>query len=199
MAHSEKTPWSQLGSHLEKFMHDEDDPLIGSWAIGQGTDAPDRQLFRVLVRFLVDSSGGRPVSVLEVGCGSGIQLRGLNEDGLEPENVTYTGYDLTPELVDICRRNFPGRRFEVRDMAAMSEERTSDIVVTRAVLEHMREGKVGLANLFRASRTVTVVAWFMRPTWCPAEAGIEPMGEFVNHRYAARDLLAFIREECRPA
>ena len=192
------TPWSRLGVHLEHFLEDEDDPVIGAWAVGQGTNAPDRQLFRHLLRFLVQASGGRPVSVLEVGCGSGIQLQGLLDDGLAPEAVRYTGYDFTPELVDVCRKKFPTHEFQTRDMLGMNDDRTADVVVSRSVLEHVEEGKLGLANLFRATRIVTVVAWFVRPTWNDVEAGIHIADGFVHQRYAIRDLLAFVRE-LRPA
>lgn len=194
------TPWSRLSDHLQDFLEDESDSVVGSWAVGQGTDAPDRRLFRQLVGFLAESRPvGERLSVLEVGCGAGIELKGLVEDGLEPDRVAYTGYDFTPEMIDVCRAKFPGRRFEVRDVLTMTDDRAADVVVSRAVLEHLEDGTTGLAHLFRAARTVAVVTWFMRPTWNDDEAGIELIDGFVHHRYAARELLSFAREHCRPA
>jgi SAM-dependent methyltransferase len=194
------TPWSRLSDHLFHFLEDEADPVVGSWAVGQGIDAPDRQLLRHLLRFLADCSpSSEPLVVLEVGCGAGIELKGLIEDGLEPDRITYTGYDFTPEMIEVCRVKFPGRRFEVRDALMMTEERTADIVVSRAMLEHVEDGTTALANLFRAARTLAVVTWFMRPTWKDTNTGVELVEGFVHRRYAMRELLSFVREECRPA
>jgi SAM-dependent methyltransferase len=193
------TPWSSLSDHLPHFLEDESDPVIGSWAIGQGTDAPDRKLLRHLLRSLAESRNDGELSLLEVGCGAGIEIKGLIQDGLVPGTVAYTGYDFTPEMIEVCRAKFPMHRFELRDVVTMTDDLVADVVVCRAVLEHLESYERALSNLYRAARTVAVISWFMRPTWNDAEAGMELVNGFVHHRYALRGLLTFVRAECRPA
>ena len=58
---------------------------------------------------LVRDAGGGPVA--DVGCGPGYVTRHLNDLG-----VDAFGIDLSPKMVDIARRDFPGLRFEVGTM-----------------------------------------------------------------------------------
>ena len=66
-------------------------------------------LFRDLV---LDSEVG--VSVGDVGCGSGRLAPVLASYGLDPHGV-----DLSPEMVRVARRDFPGFRFDVADARAL--------------------------------------------------------------------------------
>jgi SAM-dependent methyltransferase len=57
-------------------------------------------------------------SVLDVGCGVGDLLEYLR---LKEVSVDYTGYDLTPEMIQSARRRFPEHRFETRDLLMEQE------------------------------------------------------------------------------
>jgi SAM-dependent methyltransferase len=179
------SPWSNVGTD---FLSE------GKWAIGQGPRAPDRQLFRALLRrWLAGYNGPGQPRLLEVGCGSGIDLQVLNDEGLLGE-VGYSGYDLTPKFVEHLRERFPEERLEVRDLLAMDEEGTAGFVWCRHVLEHVDDGYLGLRNLWRATGEVLLVSWFIRPTWSEAEVGCKIADGFLHWRYSARRMIEFKRE-----
>jgi SAM-dependent methyltransferase len=58
---------------------------------------------------LVDAAGGGPVA--DVGCGPGYVTGHLHDAGLD-----VFGIDLSPEMVALARRDYPGLRFEVGTM-----------------------------------------------------------------------------------
>jgi len=178
------TPWSKLGT---EFLSE------GDWAVGQGPDAPDRQLFRLLVRTLNETSP-RHVRVLEAGHGPGIDVAALAAEGLLAPAVYYEGLDFTLELVAYCRERFPDVSFFVRDVQDFEVESRFDLVYCRHLLEHVPDVEAALRNLYEASRRVVLVSWFIRPTWSPGEAREwEDEDSGVLHRvYDARELIEFI-------
>lgn len=58
---------------------------------------------------LVHDAGGGPVA--DVGCGPGYITRHLHDAGVE-----VFGIDLSPEMIALARRDYPGVRFEVGSM-----------------------------------------------------------------------------------
>lgn len=178
---TKSTPWSPLG---DRFLSE------GEWAIGQGPDAPDRKLLRRLLVELPD-----PVSLLEVGCGPGIEVDGLQQAGLL-EDITYTGYDFTPELVDRCRERFPRHAsFAVRDVHKISDRGPrADVVWARHLLEHVDDGERALRNLWRVAGEVLLVSWFIRPTWRPTDVGCVVADGFQHWTYDARRWISLAGE-----
>jgi SAM-dependent methyltransferase len=73
-------------------------------------------------------------SVLDLGCGPGLALPYLDErHGARMRD--YLGVDISPALLDVARRQHPGRRFEERDIiAAPLPERSFDFVGINGVL-----------------------------------------------------------------
>jgi SAM-dependent methyltransferase len=67
------------------------------------------------IRFSVLSGIGEfeETSVLDIGCGLADFYAYLVGLGV---NVRYTGYDITPEFVELAARRFPEAHFEVRDV-----------------------------------------------------------------------------------
>lgn len=65
-------------------------------------------------------------SVLDVGCGLGDLYDYLRQQHIP---VTYTGYDLLPEMIQRARRRFPGVRFEVRDVLQGLGEEPFDYIL----------------------------------------------------------------------
>lgn len=168
---SARTPWSTLP---ETFLSE------GDWAIGQGPDAPDRQLFRALLR----GYSRRPFDLLEVGMGPGIDLAGIEADpGLD--GIVYCGYDLTPELVKFCAEEWPQHQFAVKDMVTMDDTAVADVVYTRHTLEHVTDGEAALRNLWAATNSLLIISWFIRPTWCDADVGCVEADGFLHHTYSA--------------
>lgn len=183
------SPWSELGQNLDSFLRDPDDPLIGAWAVGQGVDAPDRAHFRDII------SGHAPCSILEVGCGSGIELEGLLRDGLD---VDYLGVDLTPELVAVCQQRFPDHHFACVDLFDLTDTDAFDIVHARAVLEHVDDVDRALRILYRACRDALIISWFLPPVRDRAQIRkIRSDDGFLHQTYHRDRLLRTIRT-CHP-
>lgn len=170
------SPWSGLG---DRFLSE------GDWSIGQGTDAPDRRLLRTMITLM------KPKSLLEVGCGPGIEIDGLEEANLL-RRLTYIGVDFTPELIESCATRFPGLRFELADVQYPLPAR-AEFVWCRHVLEHVEDGLSSLANLYAAAETAAIVSWFIRPTWRPDEIGRGYSEGFLHQTYGAKNLIGHIR------
>src|SRR5262245_18456396 len=81
------------------------DPRALDW----GSRESQRLRFAVLAG--VGPLGG--ASVLDVGCGQGDLLDWLRESGIDAQ---YAGVDITPPMVEVARRRFPGASFEVRNL-----------------------------------------------------------------------------------
>jgi trans-aconitate methyltransferase len=146
------TAWSGMGA---SFLRDTKDAYTGDWAVGQGIDASDRLHLRAILTEL------EPCSLLDVGCGTGIELDGILTEGLK---VDYTGLDLTPEFVTFCRERFPQATFMQGNILSLSAARVYDVVSARAVLEHLEDGERALRRLWEACKQVTVVSWFIPPS-----------------------------------
>lgn len=178
------TPWSTLP---DTFLHE------GVWAIGQGPDAPDRQLFRHLLWDVVEHDRPDNPAVLEVGHGAGIEIQGLEEGGLLA-HIDYTGFDFTPELVEHCASRWPDLTFEVEDVETMQRSWFADVVLCRHTLEHLADGEAALRNLWAATRNTLIVSWFIRPTWCPDDVGCVEADGFLHQTYSAPAWIELVNE-----
>jgi SAM-dependent methyltransferase len=176
------TPWSKL--EAETFLSQSDETELGRWGIGQGPDAPDRRILRLLVGSV------QPEGFLEVGCGAGIEVQGFIADGTTVRG--YRGYDFTPKFVNYCREHYPHGTFSVVDVLDLDEQGTADMVYCRHLLEHIDDGVKAFHNLCQAARDYVVISWFIRPSW--EEERIERVGEFIHHTYSARDLIRVARQ-----
>ena len=88
-----------------------------------------------LVR-LVDFDGYRGRSVLDVGCGAGVDLARFARGGAE-----VTGVDVSPSAIDLARRNFEQQglrgRFEVADGEGLPlPDNTFDLVFAHGVVQY---------------------------------------------------------------
>jgi hypothetical protein len=76
-------------------------------------------------------------SVCEVGCGAGDILRRLR-DAL-PSDVRFTGYDISPQAIDLCGRGDSERlEFHLGDFARQGNGRF-DLVLAIDVFEHVED------------------------------------------------------------
>jgi 2-polyprenyl-3-methyl-5-hydroxy-6-metoxy-1,4-benzoquinol methylase len=131
-----------------------------------GTSHPiERRLVDGFLRSLdtlLDLAG--PVeSVLEVGCGEGrITARLARRYGAEQ----VLGTDLSPEVIEIAQREYPGLRFEPRslfDLAASGER--WDLIVACEVFEHLEEPARALRTLARAAGRAILITVPREPIW----------------------------------
>ncbi|GGS21963.1 methyltransferase [Streptomyces nojiriensis] len=74
----------------------------------------DRAMLAAFAEYVRDDAGGGGRAVADLGCGPGRVTAYL--DGL---GVRAFGVDLSPAMVAVARRTYPGLRFEVASMAAL--------------------------------------------------------------------------------
>jgi 2-polyprenyl-3-methyl-5-hydroxy-6-metoxy-1,4-benzoquinol methylase len=72
-------------------------------------------------------------SILDVGCGFGDFGGFLIKSGL---NVTYTGYDINPNIIKVAKEAHPSFRFEVKDLEEEHVEEKFDWVFGSGLFNH---------------------------------------------------------------
>jgi SAM-dependent methyltransferase len=90
--------------------------------------------------------GDRP-SVLEVGCGLGDFNKYL---AAQKRDCAYHGYDIVPEYIAECRREFPQSKFEVRNIFIDGIEGNYDTVVMSQVLNNRYQKSDNMQVMQRA-------------------------------------------------
>ena len=78
-------------------------------------------------------------SMLDVGCGFGDFLAYLNERGIRPR---YTGLDITPPMIERCKRRFEGSeaRFVIGDALGYEPDERFDYVVASGIFGYAAKG-----------------------------------------------------------
>lgn len=90
----------------------------------------------------------RPKVALDIGCGTGdyCQL-------FDPKVTDYVGYDLSPQMIDECRRLYPAYRFEVADAERIPQpDGEADLTLDIAVIEYYNDPGPHFAELARVTR-----------------------------------------------
>lgn len=81
--------------------------------------------------------GDRPLSILDLGCGTGRNLDRFAAASLQID--TYTGVDSSPTMIDLARRHHPHRRAEFRHVdadAALDTDQRYDLITATWLLSH---------------------------------------------------------------
>ena len=103
--------------------------------------------FAKFVRDLATSL--RCTSVLEIGCGTGIDLR------LFPDTFQFGGIDLNDHALDIAKEKTPNGNFKNGTIANLPFEDSSiDFVFTHGLMNYLDDETLekGIAEMFRVSR-----------------------------------------------
>jgi 2-polyprenyl-3-methyl-5-hydroxy-6-metoxy-1,4-benzoquinol methylase len=89
------------------------------------------------LRFAVLSQVGvlNGTSVLDVGCGMGDFYNWLQKKGFD---IKYTGIDITPKMIEISRKRFPGICFEQKDLLDVKKKtfKSYDYVFTSGIFTY---------------------------------------------------------------
>jgi SAM-dependent methyltransferase len=88
------------------------------------------------IRFQVLSEVGdlRSSSILDIGCGFGDFLNYLRENGFKGK---YTGIDIVPEFIDICKDRFPEAEFKVMDFDEATINESYDYIICSQVFNNL--------------------------------------------------------------
>jgi len=161
--------WTVDNNHIVEFYSDlVEKHGAAPQALDWGSLAAQEKRFAALAQ--IGSLEGR--SVLDVGCGLADLWGYLQRQGL---NVDYTGYDLTPAMIERAKQRYPSVRLEVRNLLDEPEPPSrfdyvlaSGIFYLRRVnpmayLETMARRMFALSRLGVAFNTLSVKALQQTP------------------------------------
>ena len=125
-------------------------------------------------------------SVLEIGCGTGTLLAGL-------QLARGVGVDVSPRMVEIAAAKHPSLSFRVADAEAFDPGETFDFVIVPDVVEHLSD----VGAMFRSARKAChpgtrVIVTCVNPLWAPVLHLAERLGLKMpegEHRWLPADEL----------
>jgi len=86
-------------------------------ALDWNSPESQRLRFKIFKEIFVYGKKASGISLLDVGCGFGDLYGFLKAEGLLHRNrITYTGYDISPKLLEVARKKYPEAKFELKDM-----------------------------------------------------------------------------------
>jgi len=134
----------QTADNIERFSRLVEQHGTSAQALGWGSGASQRTRFDVLTA-IGDLDG---CSLLDVGAGLGDLYGYLVQRGI---SVDYTGYDITPAMVEASRARWPGARFDVRDILTSGDQEESfDYVLASGIFTfHTEEAMAFLDRMVR--------------------------------------------------
>jgi ubiquinone/menaquinone biosynthesis C-methylase UbiE len=151
---------------------------LGAW-----DSAPRRALRAEIARV-----GG---SVLEVAVGPGIEYYGMRQSGM---SVDYTGVDVTPAMIDLCKQRFPEASFLVADATKLPfPDDNFDVVMAKDLFEHLDGFEAALKEMFRVARREVLVYFFIPLAAGQTVYATHPESGFRYNRYAAADVIGLAR------
>ncbi len=116
-------------------------------AYAEGNESRYNEEFAKFVKDLAGSL--RCTSVLEIGCGTGIDLR------LFPDTFQVTGIDLNDSALAVARDKMPSATFETGSIADLPFEDSSvDFVFTHQLLNYLDDDALekGVAEMYRVAK-----------------------------------------------
>jgi ubiquinone/menaquinone biosynthesis C-methylase UbiE len=86
------------------------------------------------------------LNVLSVGCGSGVDVKWLAENGAQ----TVAGIDISEELINIAKQNYPGTDFRVMDMEALDlTDESFDLLYSSLAIHYLDDWTKALGEAYR--------------------------------------------------
>jgi len=128
--------------------------------------------------------------LLDIGCGLGDLYGHLQARDIP---VTYTGYDLLPDMVERARQRFPEARFEVRDVLQGLGEECFDYVVSSGAFnihfgDNLRAVQQVLRDMVQHCTHGAAINFLKRTP----DASNDP----IFHYYDPQEMLAWCRTWC---
>lgn len=113
---------------------------------------PSERSKRMIYSILVKKFKSKKIKLLDVGCGNGNLLSGLDSD-----NIDYTGVDFSKPLINSGRKTYPNTRFIVDDVNKLDKVKGYfDIIIYRHVLELLASPESSLKAVSRRAKLVLI-------------------------------------------
>lgn len=141
----------------QKWDNDVERNIVLRYWDTHSTEAPRRDNLRSVLHSEMDPLP-RPLSLVDFGCGNGLDAQFLVGLG-----VDYTGADVTPAMLEEARKAHPGLRFEQDDIfKSKFDDESFDVVLNSAVLPHLPEDQIPIAisELWRITKKLLIVRLF---------------------------------------
>jgi SAM-dependent methyltransferase len=141
----------KIVEHYEKCLEKHGDTHLGvDWPVKRDVDTR----FRIMLGILNDSK--EPVSLLDFGCGAAHLLEFIKEYKLS--NITYTGLDISPKYISLCRKKFPGVSFLCADILQESDGISNfDFIILNGVFTEKRD--LGFNEMFNYFKDVIIALY----------------------------------------
>ncbi len=124
-----------------------------------------REVTRALSFFIPANS-----SVLQIGSGTGYLLNSLGPN-------RGVGIDLSPQMVEIAKRNYPHLEFRVDDVENLQTEEKFDYVILSDVIGFLNDVQRSFENLHRVChRSTRILITYYHFLWEPALHAAEKIG-----------------------
>jgi SAM-dependent methyltransferase len=122
MAHRSSSTADALLRYHESFLSQHGDTARGA---GWPNEADRVTRFDVAVDIIARTCPNRPVTLCDLGCGSGeLARRAYNFDGCQ---ISYLGVDRSAGALSYARAKFPGHRFILLDVLTASEDQLDSL------------------------------------------------------------------------
>lgn len=146
----------------------------------------ERQLIRFAVMAQLGALNG--ASILDIGCGFADFYQYLLENGVKAD---YTGIDICPPFIDVCRERFPESEFKVADIQKEDLGRRFDYVVSSQAFN----------NLLKKDSNEDVIRDVIKKSYdiCDIGLGIDMLSAYVDFRgpgtyhYSPEEIFAYCK------
>jgi len=125
---SSMSDYKKISNHYKKCLQEHGDGHLGH-------DWPNRQdllkRYNTMAELFQDKSD---VSILDLGCGTGMFLDFLKNSGLIEKNlITYEGADISQDHIDIASSKFKENKFYKIDVMSESLPRNYDFIIMNGI------------------------------------------------------------------
>jgi SAM-dependent methyltransferase len=104
----------------------------------------------------------RTKSIFDAGCGNGRLVKWLRENEFKGE---YLGVDVSRELIELAKQNFPKEKFEIRDLLSFQASQKLDAICCVAVLHHLHSAEERLRVLENLHSSLNKDGKIFLTTW----------------------------------
>ena len=119
----------------------------------------DRNGSRILYLDLIEKF--KPESVLDVGCGLGLDYQLYKDNNID---IEYHGIDVCKGFIEENKRKFPDTNwYWGKSYDLPFGKRSIDLVTCRGVLEHLEDPYKTIQEMKRVSKKYIAIIWFLIP------------------------------------